>query len=57
MSYKNAKQFNRVDVSEEIDINKTSEWKDCMLFRYWYFKDWTIVYITSKFNFWFDFEQ
>ena len=51
MSYKNAKQFDRVDVSEGIDINKTSEWKESMLCHYWYFKDWTIVYITRKFNF------
>ena len=26
-------------VSEEIDINKTSTSKECMLCHYWYFKD------------------
>ena len=31
MSYKN--------VSEGIDINKTSKSKECMLCHYWYFKD------------------
>ena len=32
-------QYDSIDVSEGIDINKTSESKDCMLCHYWYFKD------------------
>ena len=32
-------QNDRIDVSEGIDINKTSESKECMLCHYWYFKD------------------
>ena len=32
-------QSNGIDVSEGIDINKTSEWKECLLCHYWYFKD------------------
>ena len=32
-------QYDRNDVSEGIDINKTSESKECMLCHYWYFKD------------------
>ena len=32
-------QYNRIDVSEWIDINKTNESKECMLCYYWYFKD------------------
>ena len=32
-------QYNRIDVSEGIDINKTSKSKECMLCHYWYFKD------------------
>ena len=32
-------QFDRIDVSEEIDINETSESKGCMICHYWYFKD------------------
>ena len=32
-------QYDWIDVSEEIDINKTSESKECMLSHYWYFKD------------------
>ena len=32
-------QYDRIDVSEGIDINKTCKSKKCMLFHYWYFKD------------------
>ena len=32
-------QYDRIDVLEGIDINKTSESKECMLCHYWYFKD------------------
>ena len=32
-------QYNRIDVPEGIDINKTSESKEYMLYHYWYFKD------------------
>ena len=31
-------QDNRIDVSERIDIDKTSESKEYMLCRYWYYK-------------------
>ena len=32
-------QYEKTDVSEGIDINKTGASKECMLFHYWYFKD------------------
>ena len=32
-------QYDRIDVSEGIHINETSESKECMLCRYWYFTD------------------
>ena len=32
-------QYDRIDVSEGIDIDRTSESKECMLCYYWYFKD------------------
>ena len=32
-------QCNKINVSEEIDVNKTSAWKDCELCHYWFFKD------------------
>ena len=30
-------KYDRIDISEEIDINKTSESKQCKFCRYWYF--------------------
>ena len=32
-------QYKKIDVSEGIDVNKTSLSKECMLCYYWYFKD------------------
>ena len=32
-------EYDRIDVSEGININKTKESKECMLWHYWYFKD------------------
>ena len=32
-------QYDRIDASEGIDINKTKESRECMLCHYWYFKD------------------
>ena len=32
-------QYEKIDVSEGIDTNKTSASKECMLCHYWYFKD------------------
>ena len=32
-------QYDRIDATELIVINKTSESKECMLCHYWYFKD------------------
>ena len=31
--------YNRIDVFEVIDINKTNESKECDIFHYWYFLD------------------
>ena len=38
-------QYKKLGVSEEIDINKTSTSKECMLCHYWYFK-----YVGFKFE-------
>ena len=38
-------QYERIDVSEEISINKSSKSKESMLCHYWYFK-----YIGFKFQ-------
>ena len=32
-------QYERIDVSEGIDINKIGASKECMICHYWYFKD------------------
>ena len=32
-------QYDRIDVSEGNDINKTSVTKECGICHYWYFKD------------------
>ena len=32
-------QYDRIDVSQGIDINKTSKSKECMLCHYWCFKN------------------
>ena len=32
-------EYNRIDISEGIDINKTSESKECDICHYWYFKN------------------
>ena len=32
-------QYEKHDVSERIDVNKTSALKECELCQYWFFKD------------------
>ena len=32
-------EYDRIDISEENDVNKTSATKDCDICNYWYFKD------------------
>ena len=32
-------EYERIDISEEIDVNKTSLSKECDICHYWYFKD------------------
>ena len=29
--------YDRIDISEEIDVNKTSASKECDIYHYWYF--------------------
>ena len=35
---------NRIDISEGIDVNKTSASKECDMFHRWYFKDISFTY-------------
>ena len=30
-------EYDRTDMSEEIDVNKTDESRGCIICRYWYF--------------------
>ena len=32
-------EYDGIDISEEIDVNKTIESKECDIFHYWYFKN------------------
>ena len=32
-------EYNRIDISERIDVNKTNASKECDICHYWYFKD------------------
>ena len=32
-------EFDRIDISEGIDVNKTNLLKECDICHYWYFKD------------------
>ena len=32
-------EYDRIDISEGIDVNKTSLSKECDIYHYWYFKD------------------
>ena len=32
-------QYERIDISEGIDLNKSDKSKECMICHYWYFKD------------------
>ena len=32
-------QYEKINVSEGINIHKSNKSKECMIFHYWYFKD------------------
>ena len=32
-------EFDRMDASEEIDVNKANAWKECDICHYWFFQD------------------
>ena len=35
----NSIEYERIHISEGIDVNKTNLWKECDICHYWYFKD------------------
>ena len=43
-------EYDRIDVSEEIDVNKTNTSKECDTCHYWYFKDIGFKYETYLCN-------
>ena len=32
-------EYERIDISEGIDVDKTNLWKECDICHYWYLKD------------------
>ena len=32
-------EYDRIDISKGIGVNKTSAWKECDICHYWYYKD------------------
>ena len=43
-------EYDRIDISEGIDVNKTRESKECDIYHYWYFKDIGFRYEPSLCN-------
>ena len=43
-------QYKKIDVSEGIDVNKTSASKECELWHYWLFKDIGFKFEEHVFN-------
>ena len=37
-------EYDRIDISEGIDVDKTNKSKECMLCHYWYFLDTNFSY-------------
>ena len=43
-------EYNRIDISEGIDVNKTNLSKECDTCHYWYFKDIGFKYENYLYN-------
>ena len=43
-------EYDRTDISEGIDVNKTNASKECDICHYWYFKDIDFKYELYLFN-------
>ena len=41
-------EYERIDISEGIDVNKTNLWKECGICHYCYFKDIGVKYENAK---------
>ena len=42
--------FDRIDVSEEIDVNETSASKVCAICHYWYFLNYSFKFLPNVCN-------
>ena len=42
--------FNRMDVSEGTDVNKTSVSKECNICHYWYFLNYSLNFQPNVYN-------
>ena len=42
--------YDRIDVSEGIDVNKTRESKECNVCRYWYFLNKDFMFQPNVYN-------
>ena len=42
--------FDRIDISKGIDVHKTSASKDCDIFRYWYFLNYSFEFQPNVCN-------
>ena len=42
--------FDRIDVSEETDVNETSASKVCAICHYWYFLNYSFKFLTNVCN-------
>ena len=40
-------EYDRIDISEGIDTDKTSASKECSICHYWYFLDKTMIHIFA----------
>ena len=43
-------EYDRIDISEGIDVNKTNLSKECAICHYWYFKDIVFKYEPNLCN-------
>ena len=43
-------EYNRIDMSEGIDVNKTSASKECDICHYWYFQEFGFKYEPYLYN-------
>ena len=42
--------YDRIDISEEIDVNKTGASKECVICHYWYFLDYSFKFQPNVCN-------